>query len=77
MPAHPGDRDSVPEDRPIRVNETVQHWREFGVPYVWVIDPETFENELHDERGRTSLDDGVLRIPGTAIEVPLYLLDEE
>jgi Uma2 family endonuclease len=66
-----------PEDRPIRVNKTVQDWREFGVRYVWVIDPETFENELHDERGRTSLDDGVLRIPGTAIEVPLRLLDEE
>jgi len=66
-----------PEDRPIRVNKTVQDWREFGVPYVWVIDPETFENELHDERGWTSLEDGVLRIPGTPIEVPLQLFNEE
>jgi len=66
-----------PEDRPIRVNKTVQDWREFGVPYVWVIDPETFENELHDERGWTSLEDGVLRIPDTPIEVPLRLFDED
>jgi Uma2 family endonuclease len=66
-----------PEDRPVRVNKTVHDWREFGVPYVWVIDPETFENELHDERGRTELTDGILRIPGTAIEVPLRSLDED
>jgi Uma2 family endonuclease len=66
-----------PEDRPIRVNRTVQDGREFGVPYIWVIDPETFENELHDERGWTSLEDGVLRIPRTPIEVPLQLFNEE
>jgi Uma2 family endonuclease len=66
-----------PEDRMIRVNKKVAQWREFGVPYVWVIDPETFESELHDERGRTGLDDGVLRIPGTLIEVPLRSLDED
>jgi Uma2 family endonuclease len=67
----------LPEDGTIRVNNKIQQWRDFGVPYVWVVDPETLESELHDGRGRTSLDDGVLRIPGTAIEVPLHLLDEE
>ena len=66
-----------PEDRPIRVNKTIQDWRGFGVPYVWVIDPETLENELHDESGMRSLPDDVLRIPGTPIEVPLRLLDED
>ena len=66
-----------PDDRTIRVNDKVRQWRDFGVPYVWVIDPETLESELHDERGRTSLQDGVLRIPGTPIEVPLQLLDED
>lgn len=66
-----------PEDRPVRVNNTIQAWREFGVPYVLVVDPENFENELHDERGRTELEDGVLRIPNTPIEVPLRQLDED
>jgi Uma2 family endonuclease len=66
-----------PEDRPVRVNKTVQAWRDFGVAYVWVIDPETLENELYDERGRSELPDGILRIPGTPIEVPLRLLDED
>src|SRR6266496_863478 len=36
-----------PEDRPIRVNDTVRAWLEFGVPHVWVIDPETLESELY------------------------------
>ena len=66
-----------PDDRPIRVNDTVRNWLDFGVPYVWVIDPETLESELHHQGGRTRIDDGVLRIPETPIEVPLALLDEE
>jgi Uma2 family endonuclease len=66
-----------PDDRPLRVNDKVQQWRDFGVPYVLVIDPETLESELHDEHGRTKLEDGVLRIPGSPIEVPLRLLDED
>jgi Uma2 family endonuclease len=66
-----------PEDRTIRVNRKVKEWRDFGVPYVWVIDPETLESELHDERGTTILSDGILRIPGTPIEVPLHRLDED
>src|SRR5256885_723484 len=57
-----------PEDRTIRVNQKVKQWRECGVPYVWVIDPETCESELHDRRGVPVLADGVLRIPQTPIE---------
>jgi Uma2 family endonuclease len=60
-----------PEDRPLRVNRKVQAILEFGVPYVWVIDPETLESELHTADKHTPLEDGVLRIPGTPIEVPL------
>ena len=66
-----------PDDRMLRVNDKVRQWRDFGVPYVWLIDPETLESELHDQRGGASLRDGVLRIPGTPIEVPLRLLDED
>jgi Uma2 family endonuclease len=60
-----------PEDRPIRVNEKVRELREFGVPNIWVIDPETFEAEVHTSEGTRTIEDGILRVPGTAIEVPL------
>ena len=60
-----------PEDRPIRVNEKVRELREFGVPNIWVIDPETFEAEVHTAEGTRTIEDGILRVPGTAIEVPL------
>jgi Uma2 family endonuclease len=63
-----------PEDRPIRVNAKVRQWLQAGVPYVWVIDPETRESELHHSQGVTVIEDGVLRIPETPIEVPLRLL---
>jgi len=52
---------------------------DFGTPYVWVIDPESLESELHTAEGHWALghwalDDGVLRIPGSGIEVPLNKL---
>ncbi len=66
-----------PEDRPILVNRKVREVLEFGVPYVWVIDPETLESELHTQNGSSNLADGILRIPNTPIEVPLQALDED
>jgi Uma2 family endonuclease len=66
-----------PEDRPLRVNRKVQAVLEFGVPYVWVIDPETLESDLYTAEKRTPLEDGVLRIPGTQIEVPLHGIFED
>jgi Uma2 family endonuclease len=63
-----------PEDRPIRVNRKVREALDFGTPYVWVIDPESLESELHTAEGHWALDDGVLRIPGSGIEVPLNKL---
>jgi Uma2 family endonuclease len=66
-----------PEDRPIRVNKTIRAWLDFGVAYVWVIDPETLESELHTGQGSTQIDDGVLRIPEAGMEVPLRMLDAD
>ena len=54
----------------------MEDWLKFGIPYVWIIDPETFESSLHTAVGRLRIGDGVLRIPEAAIEVPLRLLDE-
>jgi Uma2 family endonuclease len=66
-----------PADRPLRVNRKVEQVLAFGTPYVWVIDPETLESELRTAAGRQELEDGVLRIPGTPIEVPLAKIFED
>jgi Uma2 family endonuclease len=66
-----------PEDRPLRVNRKVREILDFGVPYVWVIDPETLESDLHTAAGSRALLDGILKIKGTPIEVPLRVLDED
>lgn len=66
-----------PDDRHLRVNRKVQAVLESGVPYVWVIDPETLESDLHTVEKRTPLEDGVLRIPGTEIVVPLAEIFED
>jgi len=66
-----------PDDKPIRVDNTIDAWLTFGVPYVWVIDPESLESALHTPHGRVPIEDGVLRIAEAGIEVPLKLLDED
>jgi Uma2 family endonuclease len=66
-----------PEDRPLRVDQTIAEWLEFGVGYVWVVDPDTLESIVHTAWGRVPVADATLCIPGTPIEVPLRRLDEE
>jgi hypothetical protein len=66
-----------PQDRPLRVDQTIAEWLEFGVDYVWVVDPEMLESTLHTARGRVPVCDATLRIPGTPIEIPLRQLEEE
>src|ERR1017187_9822887 len=66
-----------PEDRPLRVNRRTRTVLEYGAPYVWVIDPETLESDLHTAEEHTPLEDGVLRIPGTEIVVPLGEIFED
>jgi Uma2 family endonuclease len=66
-----------PEDRPVRVDRNIAEWLAFGVPYVWVIDPDTRESMLHTPQGRIPVEDGWLRIPGTPIEIPLAQVDQD
>ena len=66
-----------PEDRPLRVDQTIAEWLECGVGYVWVVDPETLESILHTAHGRVPVTDATLRIPGTPIKIPLHQLDDE
>ena len=66
-----------PEDRPIRVNAKIRQLLEFGAPNIWVIDPQTLESEIHTPQGSRKIEDGVLRVDGTPIEVPLHGLEED
>lgn len=65
------------EDRPIRVNQKVRQLQEFGVPNIWVIDPETLESEIYTRQGSRTIEDGVLRVEGSPIEVDLHKLEED
>ena len=66
-----------PKDRGNAVNRRLKEILAFDAPYVWVIDPETLDSELHTAEGSTELTDGILRIPSTPIEVPLQQLFED
>jgi hypothetical protein len=44
---------------------------ELGVPYVWIIDPNTLESELRTANGVEKLADKTLCIPNTSIVIPL------
>jgi len=66
-----------PEDRPIRVNEKIRELLEFGAGSIWIIDPETLEAEIHTLTRRIRVEDGILRVEGTPIEVPLDGLEND
>jgi Uma2 family endonuclease len=65
-----------PEDRPIRVNKKVRELKEWGVPNICIIDPENLEAEVHNSSGSRKIEDGILRVEGTPIEVNLHTLDD-
>ena len=61
-----------PEDRMTRVEERINDYLDMGVPYIWVVDPETRKaflatatEELQEVAG------GILRTENPALEVPL------
>lgn len=65
------------EDRPIRIERKIRDVIDFGTPYVWVIDPETLESYVVTQSSRYELLDGIFRIEGTDIVVPLRELEED
>jgi Uma2 family endonuclease len=48
-----------------------------GVPYVWIIDPETLDSELRTQAGPVAVPDCTLRLPDTGIVIPLRDVVEE
>jgi Uma2 family endonuclease len=65
-----------PEDRPLRVQRKIEEVLAFGCEWVWVVDPETLDSRVYTKGATFDLPDGVFRIPGTEIVVPLHELDE-
>jgi Uma2 family endonuclease len=59
------------EDRMSRVRKKIDEYLAFGVPYVWVIDPEARRADVYTESGFYEAKDGVLRTEDPVIEVPL------
>src|ERR1700694_1594598 len=60
-----------PDDRAGDLEEKINDYLAFGVPYVWVINPETRRAYVHTADGSHEAKDGVLRAESAAIEVPL------
>ena len=65
------------DDRMIEVWSKADELIELGVPYVWIIDPNTLESELRTPAGVEKLLDKTLRIPNTSIVIPLLDVVEE
>ena len=59
------------DDKMVNVWGKAAELIEYGLPYVWIIDPHTLKSELWTISGATSVEDFVLRLPNTSIVIPL------
>jgi len=66
-----------PDDRMVDVWEKANELIRCGVPYVWIINPETLESELRTASGVTQIKDKTQTIPETPIVIPLVEVLEE
>jgi Uma2 family endonuclease len=61
-----------PEDRMTRVEERINDYLDMGVPYIWVLDPETRKAFCATSTERlVEVTDGILRTENPVLEVPL------
>ena len=61
-----------PEDRMSRVQQRIRDYLEMGVPYVWVLDPQTQQAyTATPAEGLREVKNGVLRTGNPALELPL------
>ncbi len=60
-----------PEDRMVKVQEEVEDYLDFGVPCVWIVNPATRRGFICTTEGMREAKDGILRVAGTPIAVPL------
>ena len=60
-----------PDDRAGYLEEKIADYLAFGIPYIWVINPETRRAFVHTAQGSHEVKDGVLRAESADIEVPV------
>jgi Uma2 family endonuclease len=61
-----------PEDRMTRIEERINDYLDMGVPYVWVLDPQTRKASFATSTaGLREVTGGVLRTENPVLEVPL------
>jgi Uma2 family endonuclease len=63
-----------PEDRAGAVQEKIDDYLAFGIPYVWVVNPCTGRGYVHTAEAAREARDGILRTGDPAIELPLHEL---
>jgi Uma2 family endonuclease len=66
-----------PDDRIADIQEKIDDYLAFGVPCVWVINPENRRAWIHTKDGAREAKDGVLRNPAGDIEIPLSAIFAE
>jgi Uma2 family endonuclease len=64
-----------PEDRSKEMQRRIDDYLEFGVQYVWLIDPSTRRATVYTPHGVTEVKDGVLSTANPNIRVVLSDLD--
>ena len=66
-----------PEDRMSRMQEKIDNYLRFGVPYVWIIGPSTRRACVHTSQAMVEAKDGILRTPkgGNAVEIIVPLAE--
>lgn len=60
-----------PDDRAGDLEEKIVDYLTFGIPYIWVINPETRRAFVHTANGSHEVRDGLLRAESAGIEVSL------
>ena len=60
-----------PEDRMARVQDRIDDYLKFGVPYVFVINPVNRRVWAYTQAGSTEVKDGILRTENPSLTVPL------
>jgi len=60
-----------PDDRAGDLEDKIADYLAFGIPYVWVINPESHRAHVHTPQGSHEVKDGLLRAESIKVEVPL------
>jgi Uma2 family endonuclease len=60
-----------PDDRAIDLQEKIDDYLAFGIPVVWLIDPERQRAWIHTREGSHEPSDRILRNPADDLQVPL------